>query len=223
MVEKRPLQEQLREQRLETIVSEVEGVALRLFEERGFANVTFEDIASEAGISVRSFYRYFPGKEDVLQVRIRRGAGLLRAALDERPLDESPLHSIRAAFSQQVAGEDPVHVGRWIRVIVATPAVLAGVMGGIHLVSNAVMRDFFASRLDLPEGSLAPWIWAAAAGGAIEAAHIHWYLNGGDLAEILAEGLGVLEEGIATHHERSPDDTDRRPDSRARLHRARTR
>ncbi|HEY6316300.1 MAG TPA: TetR family transcriptional regulator, partial [Acidimicrobiia bacterium] len=63
---------QLRAKRSEMMILELETVALRLFEERGFANVSVEELASEAQISVRTFYRYFPGKEDVLQVRIER-------------------------------------------------------------------------------------------------------------------------------------------------------
>jgi TetR/AcrR family transcriptional regulator, regulator of mycofactocin system len=191
------LAEKLRERRLETVVSEVERVSLRLFEERGFANVTVEDIANQSGISVRTFYRYLATKEDVLQVRLRREAALLRAALDERPLDELPVHSLKVAFEQVVGLEDPALIGRWIRVVAGTPSVLAAVMGGVQLISTAAIRDFFASRLDVPDDSMAPWIWAAAAGGAIQAAHIHWYLNGGDLAEIVSEGLEILEQGIA--------------------------
>lgn len=194
--EKPSLSAKLREQRLETVVAEVEGVALRLFDQQGFANVTVEDVASEAGISVRTFYRYFPAKEDVLHVRLRRQARTLRAALEERPPDESPVRSLRIAFEQLVAFEDPVHVGRWIRVIAGTPTVLAGVMGAIQLISNAAIRDFFASRLGEPEDSMAPWIWAAAAGGAIQAAYIRWHLNGGDLTRIISEGLEILERGI---------------------------
>ena len=154
--EKRSLSEKLREQRLETVVAEVERIALRLFDQQGFANVTVEDIASEAGISVRTFYRYFPAKEDVLQVRLRREARGLRAALEERPPDESPVRSLRVAFEQVAALEDPVHVGRWIRVIAGTPSVLAGVMGAIQLISNAAIRDFFASRT--PERPRTRWL-----------------------------------------------------------------
>jgi TetR/AcrR family transcriptional regulator, regulator of mycofactocin system len=196
--DKPSLPAKLREQRLETVIAEVERIALRLFDQRGFAEVTVEDITSEAGISVRTFYRYFPTKEDLLQVRLRREARALKSALDERPPDESPVRSVRVAFAQVVALEDPAHVGRWIRVIAGTPNVLAGVFGAVQLISNAVIRDFFASRLGEPEDSMAPWIWAAAAGGAIQAAYIRWHLDGGELNQIMSEGLEILEGGIAT-------------------------
>ena len=63
---------QLRAKRSEMMVSELEEVALRLFDQHGFANVTVEEIAAEAHISVRTFYRYFSAKDDVLQLRINR-------------------------------------------------------------------------------------------------------------------------------------------------------
>jgi TetR/AcrR family transcriptional regulator, regulator of mycofactocin system len=212
--ERRSLPAKLREQRMETMVAEVERVALRLFEQQGFAHVTVEEIASEAGISVRTFYRYFPAKEDILQVRLRREAGVLREALWERPLDEAPVRSLRVAFEQVVALEDPEHVGRWIRVIAGTPSVLAGVIGAVQLVSNAAIRDFFAFRLGVPEDSMAPWIWAAAAGGAIQAAYIRWHLKGGDLTRIMSEGLEILEQGMATT--RPPNDVRKPLDSTGR-------
>ena len=71
---------QLRVKRSELMIEELEAVALRLFEERGFRDVTVEEIASEARISTRTFYRYFPNKEDVLQVQIDRRSRDLRAA-----------------------------------------------------------------------------------------------------------------------------------------------
>jgi AcrR family transcriptional regulator len=45
----------------------LEAVALRLFDERGFSDVTVEEIASDAHISVRTFCRYVSAQEDVVR------------------------------------------------------------------------------------------------------------------------------------------------------------
>ncbi len=109
----------------------LEDVALRMFEQRGFGEVTVDDIASEARISARTFYRYFPAKEDVLQLRIGRRSEALRTALVARPDDEPTLQSLRVALEEGLAAEDAVALRRWITIVVATPTVLRAVLGGI--------------------------------------------------------------------------------------------
>ena len=189
---------QLRHKRSEMMISEVAAVALRLFEERGFDAVTVDEIAAAAQISVRTFYRYFPAKEDVLQVNIDRRAGALRTALAERPADEAPLHSLRVALAVVVATEDPVLRRRWTSVVAATPGVLPGVLGGIQLKSLRTIAEFLGARLDLPSESLVPTMLAAAVGGVIQAASTQWFIHGGDLERAIAEGIEVLERGIGS-------------------------
>jgi AcrR family transcriptional regulator len=137
------------QKRSELMVSELEAVALVMFEQHGFSGVNVEEIAAQARISTRTFYRYFPTKEDVLQVRIRREAEALRDALAERPTDEPPLHSLRLAVEHAVSAEDPVLRKRWIAVVAATPSALRAVLGGCILLLNGVLAEFFGSRLSL--------------------------------------------------------------------------
>ncbi|MEF2966434.1 TetR/AcrR family transcriptional regulator [Paenibacillus sp. M1] len=40
--------------------------AVRLFAEKGYASLTVDDIAKASGMTKPSFYKYFPGKEDLL-------------------------------------------------------------------------------------------------------------------------------------------------------------
>lgn len=188
----------LRTKRSEMMISELESVALRLFEQRGFDGVTVEDIASEAQISVRTFYRYFPSKEDVLQQQITRRSEGLRAALTTRPLDEPPMHSLRLALAEQISAEDTDLFRRWIAVIVATPNVVRAVLGGIQLKTQRVIAEFFGSRLGQPNDALVPTMLAAATQGVIQAAQTQWYFRGGDLATAISAGLEVLESGIGT-------------------------
>jgi AcrR family transcriptional regulator len=191
----RSLAGQLRAKRSEMMVSELEGVALALFEQHGF-DITVEAIAAESHISVRTFYRYFPAKDDVLQVRIDRRSEALRAALWARPADEPPMHSIRVALEEVLSAEDEDLLRRWTEVIVATPSVLRGVLGGIQLKSHRVIAEFFGDRLGLPRQALVPTMLAAAVGGVIQAAQTQWFLDGGDLATCMSQGLEVLERGI---------------------------
>jgi AcrR family transcriptional regulator len=46
--------------------TEVAGVALRLFEKRGFDAVTMHEIAEAAGVSPRTLFRHFPTKSDLV-------------------------------------------------------------------------------------------------------------------------------------------------------------
>jgi transcriptional regulator GlxA family with amidase domain len=65
-----PLALEPKAKRSEMMTSELEAVALRLFDQRSFVDVTVDEIASEARISVRTFYRCFAAKEDVLQLSV---------------------------------------------------------------------------------------------------------------------------------------------------------
>jgi AcrR family transcriptional regulator len=197
-LEAQSLSQELRAKRWEMMMSELEAVALRLFDQRGFANVTVDDIASEAHISVRTFYRYFAAKEDVLQLRIDRRSQVLRVALSARPDDEPPLRSLRVVLDEEFAAVDPALLRRWIAVIADTPNVMKGVVGAIQLRIQPVIAEFFGSRLGLPSDALVPTMLAAAALGVIQAAHTHWFIHGGDLATTMSESLAVLERGIST-------------------------
>jgi len=188
----------MREKHSEMMISELESISLRLFEARGFDDVKVDDIVSEAHISVRTFYRYFPTKEDVFQLQVVRRSVGLRAALAARPLDEAPMHSLRVALEQQVAAEDADLLRRWVSVIANTPSVVKGVLGGIQLHSQRVIAEFLAARLGLPGDALVPTMLAAAAQGVIQAAQTQWYFHGGNLATIMSESIGVLENTIST-------------------------
>jgi TetR/AcrR family transcriptional regulator, regulator of mycofactocin system len=195
-MEGQSLAAQLRAKRSQLMVAELEAVALRLFDERGFDRVTVDEIASEAHISVRTFYRYFPAKEDVLQVNIDRRSDALRIALSRRPVDEPPLRTLRLALVEVVSAEDPAVLRRWIAVIAVTPSVLKSVLGGIQLKSQRVIMEFLATRLALPSDGVVPTMLAAAAGGVLQASLTSWFLRGGDVARTISEGFEVLERGI---------------------------
>jgi AcrR family transcriptional regulator len=52
----------------------LEQAALELFEKRGYARTTVEDIAARAGLTERTFFRYFTDKREVFGISGARGA-----------------------------------------------------------------------------------------------------------------------------------------------------
>jgi len=72
--------------------------AEELFLSRGFEKTTVEQIARAAGVSRRTFFRYYESKEDVMVERTDRAGEQLLAELAARPRSEPPLLAIRNAL-----------------------------------------------------------------------------------------------------------------------------
>src|SRR5580692_6954703 len=60
---------------------ELQRIALRLFDAHGFDNTTIEQIAAEAGVSERTFFRYFTTKASVLWTEFETEVETIRASL----------------------------------------------------------------------------------------------------------------------------------------------
>jgi len=66
---------------------------------RGFEETTIDQIAAAAGVSRRTFFRYFKTKEDVIIEFLSEVGHLVPAALAARPAEETPLVALRQAFA----------------------------------------------------------------------------------------------------------------------------
>ena len=78
----------------------LQSAALRLTAERGLDHVTVEDIATEADVSVRTFFNYFPTKEDAV-IGVQPGwLDATLALLAARPAGEQPFLSLRVVLME---------------------------------------------------------------------------------------------------------------------------
>ena len=72
--------------------------ALSRFTTQGVEATSVEDIAADAGVTVRTFYRHFATKHDLLFADYDAGLHWFRAALASRPPEEPVIESVQAAI-----------------------------------------------------------------------------------------------------------------------------
>src|SRR5215472_5495160 len=73
--------------------------ALKSFARKGFANVTVTELAREAGVTERTFFRHFPTKEAVLFQDYETQLEWLAEALAQRPASESLFDAVLASVA----------------------------------------------------------------------------------------------------------------------------
>jgi AcrR family transcriptional regulator len=73
--------------------------AMERFSRQGFDGTTVEEIAEACEVSPRTFFRYFPTKEDVLFADAEGRRERLLAVIAARPADEPAFGALRAAMA----------------------------------------------------------------------------------------------------------------------------
>ncbi|MFB9947273.1 TetR/AcrR family transcriptional regulator [Rhizobium puerariae] len=107
-----------RERKRRQTREKIEEAAIGLFLEKGFEATTIEDIAERADISKRSFFDYFPTKEEVVFAWQDGFAGHLMAAIASRPIDEPAVKTVQYGLVSAVvlaADERALRLGELIR------------------------------------------------------------------------------------------------------------
>jgi len=91
----------------------LEQAALELYGERGFEATTVADIAERAGLTERTFFRYFADKREVLFWGAAELRDTLERAVREAPAPFAPMNAVVAALR---AVADELFEGRRERV-----------------------------------------------------------------------------------------------------------
>jgi AcrR family transcriptional regulator len=121
VVAARPAPEPLPPSRREALLA----AALPLFHERGYHDVSMDDIGRAAGITASSIYRYFPGKAELLAAVYHRAAERIAAnatqALATAAGPQDALHRLVASYVDLVFGH-PELVNVYSTALAALPA-----------------------------------------------------------------------------------------------------
>jgi AcrR family transcriptional regulator len=175
--------------------------ALRLVDAHGLDLVTVDMIAAAADVSPRTFFNYFPTKEDAL---LGPGAEVrddIERFWSTRPADEPPLLTLRSMLVERAEtfstrGDE---MDLRMRVLAANPALYARFHAGFQELER-VVRDAVARRCGLDaDRDVYPGLLAASGGAAMRVSMDLWRREGQRrLADIVSEVFDLYAAGLAT-------------------------
>ena len=173
--------------------------ALRLVAERGLEHVSVDDIAERADVSPRTFFNYFPSKDDAVLGLDPAASDSMVESLRTRPAGESPVQAMRAVAHEQ-AGQMAEESELWplrLRVIDAHPPLLARLAATFGR-SERAMAAAIAERTGSHPHDLYPLLLAGVAAAAMRSA-LHRWLAGdftASLPDLVDEAWDVLAAGL---------------------------
>ena len=177
---------------------ELELVALRLFTERGFEGTTVEEIAAEAGVSRRTFFRYFDSKNDVLWHAFDQEVAALHAALEattDLPLLDGIRHAVVAV--NQYTAEDVPELRQRMHLISTVPALQASAAVHYDAWERAIIT-YAAQRLGTSPDALLPLAIGRATLAVCRAAYECWVTQADSpLTLYLDAALRAMATGFA--------------------------
>ncbi len=160
------------------------AAAFRLFLEHGYERTTIDDIVTLAGVGRRSFFRYFPSKEDVVFPDHERCLADMRAFLDDTSdADDDPVQRVcdAARLVLRMYAENPTFSVQRYRLTKEVPGLRAYELSVVRRYERALaeyLRGRLAARRD---GTLRAEVVAAA----VVAAH-----NNGLRSWLRSDGQG---------------------------------
>jgi AcrR family transcriptional regulator len=188
------------ERKRQLVRDELNDAAMRLFAFRGFDETTIEAITEAAGVSRRTFFRYYRSKEDVIVEFIAGLGAALRDTLAARPSGEPPAVALRAAvgvFTDKY-DEDQTKALAIARLTLRTPALLGRYLERRAMWQEALTLEL-AARHRLDPRDMRARLAAGLALDALDTAVSAWVDQDGarPLPELTDEAFALVAPALA--------------------------
>jgi AcrR family transcriptional regulator len=177
--------------------------ALVRFLAQGVEDTSAEQIAADAGVSLRTFYRHFTSKHDLLFVDYDAGLHWFRAALADRSGDESLIDSVHSAILTAPYDVDAVPKIAELRARELDPGRIVRHIRQVEADFAEAVEEYLSGDEPPPPGTderLRITVTARCIAAAVFGAMEVWMLSDDrslpELARLCRTALESLESGI---------------------------
>ena len=192
-------QEGLRERKKRATRQALHDAALRLTLERGLDHLTVEEISAAAGVSPRTFFNYFPGKEQAIvgDDLFAVDAGHVAEIMSSAPSVLDGLQAIALSLAADAATRREQVQLRW-QVITRYPALITRMFARLEEFTT-ILASAVADRVGSAPDDAYPQLMAAMTTTGIRVAVQRWTTGHGDdpLERHMAEVFGLLKGEFA--------------------------
>jgi AcrR family transcriptional regulator len=174
--------------------------ALARFARDGFVNVTVAELADDAGVTQRTFFRHFPTKEAVLFQDYETQLEWFAEALSRRPANESLFDAVLGSVVSFPHDLEVVRQAAILRATLIDGDRAAGHLRVVQASFAEVLTDFVKRRYtDLPDVDLIADVAGAALAAALVTAVERWGRDGctTDLSEVVGTSVDLVRTGLA--------------------------
>ncbi|PIB08437.1 MULTISPECIES: TetR family transcriptional regulator [Streptomyces] len=175
------------------------AAAFQLFLERGYEQTTVDDIVALAGVGRRSFFRYFPSKDDVVFPDHERCLADMKAFLgDPAEADDDPVQRVcdAARLVMRMYAQNPTFSVQRYRLTKKVPGLRAYELSVVWRYERALAEYLRGRFAGLPDGTLRADVITAAVVAAHNNALRSWLRSDGqgDATAAVDHALGYARD-----------------------------
>jgi AcrR family transcriptional regulator len=189
----------LQARKQDVVRSAIWDAAIGLFAERGFDETTIDEIARAAGVSTRTFFRYFASKADLMGQGMITYRSLLGEAVRRAPDALTPMQVLRHTVHRVAADAAAQPRTRQIVDIAsASPAAREAQLARRAEVENALAESFAIRSRTGADDDVSGRLLAALTLAAVDVTFRVWSkTEGADIAAIADDVLDTLTGLVA--------------------------
>ncbi|MFE3516230.1 TetR/AcrR family transcriptional regulator [Streptomyces sp. NPDC059166] len=179
---------------------DIAHAAVRLFADRGVAATTAEEIATAAGISQRTLWRYTSSKELCVRPLLTYALDVVTSLMRSWPRDRPLVRAVVGDSASLPASATDTGALRDLVLLTRTEPGLRAVWLQVHRDAEAVFAEVIAERTGRSADDLAPRVQATVLNGALRVAVEQW-AGGADpqpseLPRTIARALEIAQPGL---------------------------
>ncbi|MGX7681509.1 TetR/AcrR family transcriptional regulator [Jatrophihabitans sp. DSM 45814] len=172
--------------------------ALELFAAKGYDATSTEEIAERAGVSPRTFFRYFETKDRVLFFGGDAFNSAIVRELPRQPFELDDFAALEATIISLCPLVVPLkkRISLYFRAL-QTSTALVGQHAQDSAKHNTAVAQALAARRSLAQADERCQVTASLAGLAMDRAYQSWLQSKGDLTEVTAQSFELIRGIVA--------------------------